>query len=78
MSQGLNRSSTAAITGEDKITQDLKEEEEKDGGEDMYSPGQVVAIILPVVLAMTVVMVAALAGMWLVLQRRKRLEDRHH
>ena len=38
----------------------------------MYSSGQVAAIILPVVLVMMVVLVSSLAGMWLVLQRRKR------
>ncbi|CAI8051100.1 Deleted in malignant brain tumors 1 protein [Geodia barretti] len=42
------------------------------GEEDMYSSGQVAAIILPVVLVMMVVLVSSLAGMWLVLQRRKR------
>ena len=37
-----------------------------------YSSEQVAAIILPVVLVMVIVLVSSLAGMWLVLQRRKR------
>ena len=45
---------------------------ESSGGEEAYSPAQVAAIILPVVLVMMVVLVISLAGMWLVLQRRKR------
>ena len=44
----------------------------KGGGETGYTSGQVAAIILPVLLVMLVIMVVTLAGMWLVLQRRKR------
>jgi hypothetical protein len=52
---------------------DIRGGGERDGAEeDMYSSGQVAAIILPVVLVMMVVLVSSLAGMWLVLQRRKR------